>query len=162
MEIDNTKKSVRINQIKYISMILFLVLVIVLLTTRLVNDKFLGLNNYQWAVVVALLYILINVYEYMKDFNYIFFSDSGEKLLFRYVSLRPFHSKRYSIEIDKKKFRGYKILKGTLGLNRKIMFYIKTPQGTAKYPPVSISALGEDEFNQLKHALNKHSGAKNS
>jgi len=160
MEIDNTKKSVRINQIKYISMILFVVLLIVLLTTRLVSDEFLGMNNYQWAVVVTLLFILVNIYEYLKDYNYIYFSDSGEKLLFRYVSLRPFHSKRYSIEIDKKNFRGYKLMKGSLGLSRKIMFYIKTPRGTAKYPPVSISALGADEFNQLKYALNKYSGVK--
>lgn len=161
MEIDNTKKSVRINQIKYISIIIFLVLVIVLLTTPLVSDEFLGFNNNQWAVVVTLIYILVNIYEYLKDYNYIYFSDSGEKLLFRYVSLRPFHNKRYSIEIDKRNFRGYEIRNGTLGLNRKIMFYVKTQQGTAKYPPVSISALGGDEFNQLKHALNKHSGVKN-
>lgn len=154
MEIENTKKSVRINQIQYISIISFIVLVIVLVTTDLVRDEFLGLNKYHWAFVVALAYILENVYEYLKDFNYIYFSDGGEKLLFRYASLRPFHNKRYSIEIDKNKYQGYKILRKPL--KQKIVFYVKTPQGTAKYPPVSITGLKEEELNQLKHALNQY------
>jgi|GEM_PF-495672 len=157
MEIENTKKSVRINQVKYITMIGFLVLVIVLLTTRLVRDEFLGLNKYHWAIVVILLYILENLYEYLKDFNYIYYNDEGRKLLFRYVSLRPFHNKRLSIEIEKDKFKGYNVLRDKMGFKQQIVFYIKTPQGTAKYPPVSITALNENEFNQLKQSLNKHS-----
>ena len=158
MVIENTKKSVRINQIKYITTISFIVIVISLIATKLVRDEFMGLNKYQWAIVVTAVYILENLYEYLRDLNYIYFSDEGKKLLFRYVSLRPFHSKRNSIEIDKSKFKGYQVLRSPLNFNKKIILYIKTPQGTAKYPPVSITALSEEEFNRLKNALNKHSG----
>ena len=154
MEIENTKKSVLINKIQYISIISFIVLAVILVTTELVRDEFLGLNKYHWAAVVALVYILENIYEYLKDFNYIYFSDSGEKLLFRYASLRPFHNKRYSIEINKNQYQGYKILRAPL--KQKIVFYVKTPQGTAKYPPVSITGLNEEELNQLKHTLNQY------
>ena len=154
MEIENTKKSVLINKIQYISIISFIVLAVILVTTELVRDEFLGLNKYHWAAVVALVYILENIYEYLKDFNYIYFSDSGEKLLFRYASLRPFHNKRYSIEINKNQYQGYKILRAPL--KQKIVFYVKTPQGTAKYPPVSVTGLNEEELNQLKHTLNQY------
>ena len=156
MEIENTKKSIRINQIKYISIISFFVLVIALITTDLVRNEFLGLNKYHWAIVVTLLYMLENVYEFLKDFNYIYFSDEGEKLLFRYVSLKPFHNKRYSIEMSKEQFKGYEIVQRPM--KQKIIFYIKTPQGTAKYPPVSITGLNQEEFNQLKQTLNKYAG----
>jgi len=154
MEIENTKKSVQINKIQYISGIAFIVLVIVLVSTDLVRDKFLGLNKYHWAIIVALLYILENVYEYLKEFNYIYFNDGGEKLLFRYVSLRPFHNKRFSIEMDKKQFQGYEIQHSPL--KQKIVFFVKTPQGTAKYPPVSITGLNQEDFHQLKNALNQY------
>lgn len=155
MEIENTKKSLRINQFKYISTISFFVLVIALITTDIVRNEFLGLNKYHWAIIVTLLYIMENVYEFLKDFNYIYFSDQGEKLLFRYVSLKPFHKKRYSIEMNKDKFKGYKILHSPM--KQKIVFYIQTPQGTAKYPPVSITGLNQEEFNQLKQVLNQYS-----
>ena len=156
MEIENTRKSVLISKMKYISVIAFIVVVIVLLTTELIRDSFLGMNKYHWAIIVTLLYILEIVYEYVKEFNYIYFNDEGEKLLFRYISLKPFHNKRFSIEMDKTQFQGYKILRSAMNLRQKIIFFVKTPQGTAKYPPVSITALNDDEFNTLKSALNQY------
>ena len=155
MEIENTKKTIIINQIRYITVIAFIVIVILLLTTDLIRTEFLGLNKYYWAAIVTLIYLGQNIFEYLKDYNYIFFTDENNKIIFRYIPLRPFRNKRYSVEIGKEEFHGYKI-KRPSALKQEIILYVKTPQGIAKYPSISLSALNEEEFNKLKKALNQH------
>ena len=155
MKIENTKKTLIINQLRYITVIAFIVIVVLLLTTDLIRNEFLGLNKYYWAVIVSLIYLGQNIIEYLKDYNYIYFTDENNIILFRYISLRPFKNKRYSIEISKENFHGYKIERRS-PLKQEIIFFVKTPQGIAKYPPISISALSEDEFNKLKKSLNQH------
>ena len=155
MKIENTKKTLIINQLRYITVIAFIIIVVLLLTTDLIRTEFLGLNKYYWAVIVSLIYLAQNIFEYLRDYNYIYFSDENNKILFRYIPLRPFRSKRYSIEINKKEFHGYKIERPSI-FKQQIVLYVKTQQGVAKYPPISISALKEEEFNKLKKALNQH------
>ncbi|MGM0530655.1 MAG: hypothetical protein ACQER7_04830 [Bacteroidota bacterium] len=155
MKIENSKKTMVINQLRYIMVIAFIVIVVVLLTTDLIRSEFLGLNKYYWAVIISLLYLGQNIYEYLKDYNYIYFTDENNKILFRYIPLRPFKSKRYSIEINKGKFHGYKIERPSV-FKQEIVLFVKTSQGIAKYPPISISALNEEEFNKLKKALNQY------
>jgi hypothetical protein len=156
MEIENTRKTIKINQMRYITVIAFIVLMVVILTTDLIQNTFLGLSKAYWAIVVALLFLGQNLFEYLKDYNYLYYNDEeNNKILFRYISLLPFKNKRYSIEIQKEQFKGYKILRPN-PFKQEIVFYVSTPQGTAKYPPISISALNEDEFNKLKKALNNH------
>jgi len=156
MEIENKNRTVRINQVRYLAVLIFLVLVILLLLSDLVEDSFLGLNKYHWAIVLALIYILINVYEHIRDFNYIYVDDSEGKILFRYISLQPFKNKKYSIEIDKRKFYKYKILRSFLNIRMHIVLYVQTPHGIAKYPPISITALDDDNLNKLKKMLNQY------
>lgn len=155
MEIENTKKTLIINQLRYITVIAFIVIVVVLLTTDLIRTEFLGLSKYYWAIIAVLIYLGQNIFEYLKDYNYIYFSDENNKILFRYIPLRPFRNKRYSIEINKQEFHGYKIERPSI-FKQQIVLYVKTQQGVAKYPPISISALKEEEFNKLKKALNQH------
>lgn len=156
MEIENKNRTVRINQMRYIAVIIFLPLVVLLLTSEVVDNTFWGLNKYHWAIVLAIIYILINVYEHIRDYNYIYVDDSEEKILFRYISLQPFKNRKYSIEIDKRKFYKYKILRSFLNIRKHIILYVQTPQGIAKYPPISITALDEDDMNKLKKMLNKY------
>jgi len=155
MRIENSKKTLVISQMRYVMVIAFIVMVVVLLTTDLIDNKFLGLDKYYWAVIISILYVGQNIYEYLKDYNYIYFADENNKLLFRYIPLRPFKNKRYSIEISKDKFQGYKIERPS-PFKQEIVLFVKTPQGIAKYPPISLSALNEEEFNNLKKALNQH------
>ena len=155
MEIENQKKTIFINKMRYITVIVFIVLLVVMLTTDMIKGEFLGLTRYHWAILLALIYLGQNVFEYLKDYNYIYYNDNGDKILFRYISLRPFKSKKYSIEINKDRFHSYKVQRAS-PFKREIIFFIKTPQGIAKYPPISISALNEDDFNNLKKALNQY------
>jgi hypothetical protein len=155
MEIENTRKTLRINQMRYIAVIAFIVIVVILLTTDPFKGESLGFDKYLWAAVIALIYLMLNIYEYLRDYNYIYFSDAENKILFRYIPLSPFKSKRYSIEIHKNEFHAYKINRSSI-LKKELILFVKTPQGIAKYPPISISALNENEFNKLKKALNEN------
>jgi hypothetical protein len=156
MKVENKTKSLRISQFRYIIAIIFLPLIIVLTTTDLVEKTFLGLNKYHWAMVLAAIYILQNVYEYIKDFKYILLSDEEEgKLILRYVSLRPFNNKKYSVEINKNDLHSYKIKRHHFNIKQELIIYVNTPQGVAKYPPISISGLNEEEFNKMKKMLNQ-------
>ena len=156
MEIENKDRTVRINQARYIAVIIFLPLMVLLLISDVIDDTIIGLNKYHWAIMLAIVYILINLYEYIRDYNYIYVDDSEEKILFRYISLQPFKTKKYSIEIEKGKFYKYKILRSFLNIRKHIVLYVQTPHGIAKYPPISITALDEDNLNKLKKMLNKY------
>ncbi|MFP4621053.1 MAG: hypothetical protein ACLFM7_07045 [Bacteroidales bacterium] len=155
MEIENTKKTLVINQLRYIMVIAFIVIVVVLLTTDLIRNEFLGLNKYSWAIILSVIYVGINIFEYLRDYNYIYFTDEGNKILFRYIPLRAFRSKRYSLEISKQELHGYKVERPS-PFKQELVLFVKTPQGIAKYPPISISALNEEEYNKLKKALNRY------
>ncbi|MFP3860378.1 MAG: hypothetical protein ACLFUW_06110 [Bacteroidales bacterium] len=156
MKIENRSKSLRISQMRYITAIIFFPLLVGLLVTDFVDEQFFGLSKYYLAIFATLIYLAHNVYEYIKDFNYIYFSDEeNHKILLRYVSLMPLKNKKYSVEIKKSDLHSYKISRSSMNLRQELILYVRTPQGIAKYPPVSITALSEDELNQMKKALNK-------
>jgi hypothetical protein len=156
MVIENKNKTIRITQLRYIAVIVFLPLIVLLVASEIVKTSFMGLNRFHWAIVLALVYLGINIYEHIRNFNYIFIDDSDSKIIFRYISLKPFHNKKYSIEIEKEKFHSYKIDRSLLNLKKEIVLYVDTPQGIAKYPPISITALDGDNINKLKHMLNQY------
>ncbi len=156
MEIENKNKTIKINQMRYVAVIIFLPLIVLLLTSDAIDDTFWGLNKYYWAIVLTLIYIGLNIYEHIRDYNYIYVDDSEEKILFRYISLQPFKNRKYSIEIEKSKFYKYKIVRSFLNIRKYIILYVKTPHGIAKYPPISITALDEDSMNKLKKLLNQY------
>lgn len=156
MQIENKNKTVKINQMRYIAVIVFLPLVVLLLTSDVIDDTLWGLNKYHWAIILTIIYIGINVYEHIRDYNYIYVDDSEGKILFRYISLQPFKNRKYSIEIEKDKFYKYKIVRSFLNIRKHIVLYVHTPHGIAKYPPISITALDELSMNKLKKLLNKY------
>lgn len=146
----------RVSQMRYIAAIIFFPLLVGLLVTDFIDKQVFGLSKYYLAVIATLIYLGHNYYEYLKDYKYIYFSDEeNRKILLRYVSLMPFNNKRYSVEINKADLHSYKINRSSLNLRQELVLYVKTPQGIAKYPPISITALSEDQINQLKKALNK-------
>jgi hypothetical protein len=62
MKIENTRKTLIINQLRYISVIAFIVIVVILLTTDLIKTEFLWLNKYYWAAIITLIYLGGNIF----------------------------------------------------------------------------------------------------
>ncbi len=82
-------------------------------------------------------------------------SDESGKITLRYLTLGPFGSKRRSIEIPVKDFLNYQIITSMYGYKKDIILFRHTPKGTAKYPPVSISAFNKQEIMEVEKMLKK-------
>jgi Ca2+/Na+ antiporter len=151
MTISNERFVLRYKKGQLIRVITFFPFMILLLTGVLFSDTFLGLNRFLWVSIIAFVYICIVYYYYLKDYNFIHFDDSEEKIKIHYYSLKPLSNERRSIELAKDSI--YKIEKIKNKCKVSIIIYQKTPKGVAKYPPISISALNNGEQNKLIETL---------
>lgn len=132
----------------------FLILAIVaIVVVDLYYSNFFGFEVYILYIILGSMYLISVIFNLIRDYNYIFYSDEGEKIIFRYFSPGAFTSKKNSIEINKPLFAGYRIEKTFLGLKEKIILSQKTKTGIANYPPVSITALSTEEKNKLLKSL---------
>ena len=100
----------------------------------------LNIDKVSLTVIIVGLYILTIIFNVIRDFNYIYFSDDSEKIVFRYFSLSIFTQKKSSIEIPKSSFAGYKIERSLIGLIEKIVLLQQLERKIARYPSVSITA----------------------
>lgn len=85
--------------------------------------------------------------------HYFAFKDSGDKLTFRFYNTHPFFMKPQAIEIHKKLLAKYEMKKSLGGLRKEIILHQKTPKGVATYPPISVRALGPQQWQKLDKAL---------
>ncbi len=153
MIIDNHKKSISIRLRKLAAMLITGALIIVVYSTDILSTPHGWFTKHHLAGLILLLYIVFYAIDYILEFNYIFYSDSGDKIVLRYYSLRPLESAQNSIELPKNEFHDFKITKSFFNLKNKLILYRKTKRGIAKYPPVSITVLGKKEKQKLIRSL---------
>ena len=110
--------------------------------------------NYVYLSIITLFFTTIILLSHLKLF-YIIFSNDGGKLTLRYLTLGPFGGSRKSLEFPLKDFVNYQITRKTYGYKKEIILFRQTPKGIAKYPPVSISSLNEEEIKKIEEIL-KH------
>lgn len=155
MFFDNQKTVVKINKIRYIAILVYVALVSIIFFSGWFDDQILGLSKTSFIVVLSALYILYIIVSYLLNFNFFSFSDEGNKLVFKFISFRPFDNAKKAIEIEKGKFSGYKIEKSFFNMKKELILSIKTKNGVAKFPSISISALSEENLTLLKSSLNQ-------
>ncbi|GHT78191.1 hypothetical protein FACS189464_1210 [Bacteroidia bacterium] len=109
---------------------------------------------------LSLTFLSFYWYQYMMEYNYLYFSNNGKNLLFRFYSLRNLHGKPKSIEIAKLNFYKYDITTAFFDKKEYLILYQKTPKGIAKYPPISLTLLSRNQKTELKRALFTVAGSK--
>lgn len=83
---------------------------------------------------------------------YVFFSTENSKVLIKYYPVISIMKKEYdSIEFPQKALVGFKVEKA-MGFSD-LQIAIKTKRGIAEYPTISLSALSQNEIEQIKSAL---------
>jgi len=127
----------------------------VLILSDLFGNTILGYDKSIYIGSFTALYILYVVYAYLSNYTYFSFNDEGEKLTFRFASLRPFDNKKQAIEIPKKNFKGYKFQDSFFKLKQEIILLVKANNGIASYPPISIKALSLKQRKILINSLNQ-------
>lgn len=155
MFFDNRNIVVRLNMRRYLTLLAYIILIVVFLVSGLFRKTVLGYDKEVYAMFISVVYLLYVVFTFMVNYNFFSYNDEGEKLIFRFVSLRPFDNKKRAIEIKKENIMGYKIEKSFLSMGKKLILIAKTNKGIANYPPISITALSRSHIRMLENSLGK-------
>ena len=147
MVIDKKEISARL---KLVIMLSFLVYAAILVMSLVLGWSKSHLFELCWIIVFVVWFIFV----FLKNYNYIWYSSDGPKIIVRYTSLQPLSSGKFSIEFQKKDFVKAEIVKSVLGIRKNLVLYSRTPQGVAKYPKINISILNKEELKKIKEDLN--------
>ncbi|MBO7652010.1 MAG: hypothetical protein J6S84_04755 [Bacteroidales bacterium] len=137
------------SRIKLGSMLVVLVLVAVVVLDLI----FRWVPNFILVYVCIALFVLFEAYLLMKKYNYIYYNSDGFKIILKYTSLGMFSAGNYKLEIPKKDFVRIEIEKSIMGMRKMVVIYVRTPNGIAKFKPISISVLSEAELNDMMSDL---------
>ena len=107
-----------------------------------------------WTVILIIIYLIIFFIPMILNHQFVSYSDDDENIVVKYFNAGIGGGKKNSIRIYKSAFAGYKTESRLFGLDKSLILYQKVGQGTAKYPPVHISALSKDQRDKLIRALN--------
>ena len=156
MNFDNKNTTIRVYLWKMFLAIFFAVLIVFFLASEWFNKPFLGLERSGLIIIAAALYLVIIIFIYFLDLNYICFNDDGERIILRYYPIRPVGRKKRSIEIPKIAFAKYEIRRSFFYLNRSLILYQRIKKNVARYPPISITSLTKTEREMLEKQLGKY------
>lgn len=136
-----------------LGIMLYTLAVLAALTLSIVFDI---LSDYlRYLVFSAVLLLIIGFTFYlMKKYYYIYYNSDGFKIILRYSSLIPFFEENFSIEIPRKDFIRAELVKKYGGFRKELIIYVDSPQGVAKFKPVSLSTLKKSDIKNLLENIN--------
>jgi hypothetical protein len=156
MTIDIRRTVIKTQLRRFITIIVFTLAILIIILGGSLRNDFLGINKYQWALLVGAVYILLIAAEALLELNYIYFSNDDDIIVLRYFSMSFFNKRKNSIEIPGNRFGGYILKKSLGGLKKKIILMQHIKDKGAKYPPVSISALNKKQVSSMLTVLDKY------
>ncbi len=107
-------------------------------------------EKYIFEIGLTVFYLLSLGFTYAKKYSYILYNSDGPKIIIRYTSLQPMSAGNFSMEIPKRDFVKAEIKNSLGGLRKDLLMYVRTPQGVAKFKPVSLSTLKKIDMENLK------------
>ncbi len=155
MTIDNQKQAVNLRIQKSIALLILIIALGLIYFANILPHSIYGLNRNEIAVLILVIFVSFFILHYLRNHNYIYYSDTGNKLILRYFSLRPFEEKKNAIEFNKNELHNFEIKKTMPGINKSIIIYRKTTKGIAKYPPVSLTALSKTDQEKMMASLQR-------
>ncbi len=106
-----------------------------------------------FEIVLTAVFISSIAFTYAKKYSYIFYNSDGPKIIIRYTSLQPMSAGNFSIEVPKRDFVKAEIKNSLGGFRKDLIVYVKTPQGVAKFNPVSLSTLSKEDIEAIRQDL---------
>ena len=157
MRIDNQKNTYRIWLRRLIMAIGFTMGIVVLILVPWFSNPDLKLTEYHVIIFIAVIYVGINIFNSGKKPCFFSYSDHGDMLVIRYYPLSLMNSKKHSIEIPKQQFVKYELKSFFFGRHQKIILYQHFRNKVVTYPPISLSALEEEDRSRIIASLQKYS-----
>ena len=156
MTFDNSKTIIGVRIKLFAATVLFLAYVALAYAAKLIKFPLFGLSDTAWTLILVAIYLVVAFMPMVLNYQFVFFSDEGEKLVFRYFNAGIVGGRKNSVEIGKRTFAGYKTESRLFGLVRSIILLQQMGNGVAKYPPIFISALSKDQSAKLYSSLNAY------
>lgn len=156
MTFDNIRTIISIRIKLFAVTVMFGVWYVLAYPAKIIKFPILGMNDSICTIILVGIYLVIVMLPMILNYQFVFFSDDTEKIVFRYFNAGIIGGRKNSVEIDKRSFSGYKIETRFFGLIQSITLLQQFREGVAKYPPVYISALSKAERTKLIKALNLH------
>jgi hypothetical protein len=156
MTLDNSRKIVTIRLTLFIATFPFLAFLAAAYVARIIDFPILGMSDTAWVVILSSVYFSIAYFPSFLKYNYIYFSDDGDSIIFRFYSTGIFKGTKQSIEIPKGTFAGFTTERKRLGLIQYIILFEERQGVIARYPPVSMSALKRKEKERVFISLGKY------
>ena len=156
MTFDNSKTIISFRIKLFVATVLILAYIVLAYIAKVIKFPLFGMSDTAWTLFLVAIYLVIAFLPMFLNYQFVFFSDEGDKIIFRYFNAGIIGGKKNSIEINKRTFSGYKTEKDLLGLRVSIILFQKVNAGIAKYPPVHIGALSREQRNKVFRTLNKY------
>jgi hypothetical protein len=156
MTFDNSKTIISLRIKLFGVTVIFLAFIVLTYVAQMIRYPLLGLGESTWTLILAVLYLMYAFMPMYRNYQYIYFSDEGDNIIFRYFTAGIVGGRKNSIQISKGTLSGFTTDKKLGGLVESLTLFQKFREGVAKYPPVYISALSKDERTKLFRALNQH------
>lgn len=153
MTFDNSKSIIGFRIKLFIATVIFLGYLLLAYAARVIKFPLLGMDETVWTIIITACYILIVFIPMILNYQYVYYSDDGNNLVFRYFFAGIAGGKKNSIEIDKQTFSGFTLEKKLFGLNQSLTLYQRLKEGKAKYPPIYISAMTREEKEKVIRSL---------
>ena len=154
MKFDNFRTIISIRIKLFVATVLFLAYIGLTYAANMIKYPLLGMNEKTWTIILVCTYFFILLLPLILNYQFISYSDEEEKIVFRYFSAGIVGGKKNSVEISKRSFTGYKIVRKLFGLKQSIILFQQFKEGVAEYPPIYISALKRDQKSKLVKSLN--------
>jgi len=156
MTINNSKSVINLKLLLRISIIFYLAFLVLTLAAGIIKFPLLGIGKAAWIIILTLCFLIIMLIPLIMNYQYIFFSDEGDTIIFRYYTTGLFSGNKNSVEIEKRTFSGFTLDKSFLGLIQSVTLYQRMKEGVAKYPPIFISGLKRQEKEAILQSLTSY------
>jgi hypothetical protein len=154
MTLNNSKSIVNLKIRARTAIILFLTYLILAYAARVIKFPLLGIGSFVWTLFITVGFLLVILFPVFLKYHYVFYSDEGNEIIFRYFTTGVVEGKKNSIEISKKTFSGFTLEKKFLGLIQSITLFQRLKEGVAKYPSIYISGLNRKDKEKIVSSLN--------
>ena len=156
MKVDNKRNTYRIWLSRLITTIVFTMVILLIMFLPWFEKSEFWLSKYHIVILFALIYIVININNYLKHPYFVSYSDHGEKIVVRYYPLSMFTSRKNSIEIPKKQLVKFELKPFFLGTQQRLILYQNFRNKVAQYPPISLSAMDKKDREKMLSSLSKY------
>lgn len=156
MTFDNSKTIISLRIRIFIATVLLLGYIILAYFAEIIKFPLLGMSDTLWIVILVCIYFVMAFYPMALNYQYVYYSDEGDFIIFRYFTAGLVGGKKNSVEISKSSFAGYKKESGFFGLVQRLILFQQLVEGVAKYPPIYISILSRKERAKVLNSLYLH------